>query len=253
DDLSAASFGPRDEGWFDNMGLLRGFAEAAVRAGTTRIAGRVVRIAASGGTIGALALADGTEISAGAVVLAAGTRTPAMLGALGVAIPVEPRKRTVFVVDAPAARHSEAPLIIDPSGIYLRPEGEMWITTIVPDDDKACDIDDFEPELHLFEDEIWPRLWARAEGFAATRVKRVWVGHYDYNTFDQNAIIGAVPGFRDLYLLNGFSGHGLQQSPAMGRGMAELILTGGWQSLDLSELSPQRLAEGRPVLERAVV
>jgi glycine/D-amino acid oxidase-like deaminating enzyme len=253
DDLSAASFGPRDEGWFDNMGLLRGFAEAAVRAGAVRIAGRVVRIAASGGTIGALTLADGTEISAGAVVLAAGSRTPAMLGALGVAIPVEPRKRTVFVVDAPAARHSEAPLIIDPSGIYLRPEGEMWITAIVPDDDKACDIDDFEPELHLFEDEIWPRLWARAEGFAATRVKRVWVGHYDYNTFDQNAIIGAVPGFRDLYLLNGFSGHGLQQSPAMGRGMAELILTGGWQSLDLSELSPLRLVEGRPVLERAVV
>ena len=253
DDLSAASFGPRDEGWFDNMGLLRGFAEAAVRAGTTRIAGRVVRIAASGSAVGALTLADGTEISAGAVVLAAGTRTPAMLGALGVAIPVEPRKRTVFVVDAPAARHSEAPLIIDPSGIYLRPEGEMWITAIVPDDDKACDIDDFEPELHLFEDEIWPRLWARAEGFAATRVKRVWVGHYDYNTFDQNAIIGAVPGFRDLYLLNGFSGHGLQQSPAMGRSMAELILTGGWQSLDLSELSPLRLTEGRRVLERAVV
>ncbi len=253
DDLSAASFGPRDEGWFDNMGLLRGLREAAVRAGATRITGRVARIAASGGRVEALTLGDGTAISAGAVVLAAGTRTAGLLGTLGVAIPVEPRKRTVFVVDAPAARHADAPLIIDPSGIYLRPEGEMWITAIVPEDDRACDVDDFEPQLHLFEDEIWPRLWARAEGFAACKVKRFWVGHYDYNLFDQNALIGAVPGYRDLYVLNGFSGHGLQQAPALGRGMAELILCGGWQTLDLGDLSIARLAEGRRVLETAVV
>ena len=85
------------------------------------------------------------------------------------------------------------------------------------------------------------------------RVLRHWVGHYDYNRLDQNAIVGPHPALPNLYVMNGFSGHGLQQSPAMGRGIAEHVLHGGWQSLDLTDLSVERILEGRPLLERAVV
>ena len=89
--------------------------------------------------------------------------------------------------------------------------------------------------------------------FAAAKVVRCWVGQYDYNVLDQNAILGAHPSLPGLYMMNGFSGHGLQQAPAVGRGVAELILTGQYQTLDLSELGVERILQGRPFLERAVV
>lgn len=148
----------------------------------------------------------------------------------GLDLPVEPRKRTVFVIDAPNARHPDAPLLVD-RGFYLRPErGGQWITATVPEADSPCDPQDFEPDLHLFEEVIWEQLYARAPGFDAVKVVRHWVGHYAYNRLDQNAILGPHPALPNLYLMNGFSGHGLQQAPAVGRGIAEHLLTGSWQS-----------------------
>lgn len=253
DDISAASFGPRDEGWFDNMGLLRGFLEAARRQGVRVVHDRVTGFLNAGGSVTGVTLADGGRMDAGAFILAAGTATAGMLADLGVEIPVEPRKRTVFVVDAPAARHPDAPLVIDAAGVYFRPEGRAWIAATVPDVDGPCAPDDFEPDHAQFEELVWPRLWGRAPGFEAAKVLRAWVGHYDFNRFDQNALVGLVPGFCNLRLLNGFSGHGLQQSPALGRGTAEHVLAGRWQSLDLSDLEVSRLWSGRRVIERAVV
>ena len=252
-DLTAGSFGPRDEGWFDNMGLLGGFRTAARRAGVEFLRDEAVGLVLAGDRVTGVRLASGAVLSAGAVVNCAGTRSAQVLGWAGVALPVEPRKRTVFVIDAPNARHPEAPLIIDHRGYYMRPEQGGWITATVPQDDRACDPDDFEPDAHLFDDVIWPMLYQRSEGFDAVKVQRLWVGHYDFNTLDQNAVLGAVPGRSGLYLACGFSGHGLQQAPAVGRGLAELIVTGGYRSLDLSDLGMARVLEGRPFLERAIV
>lgn len=170
----------------------------------------------------------------------------------GLPHPVEPRKRTIFVIDAPNARYPDCPLLIEPD-YYIRPEQRHWVTATVPEKDGPCDPDDFEPDLDLFEEVIWPRLYARAKCFDAVKVVRHWVGHYDYNTLDQNAILGPHPEVENLFLMNGFSGHGLQQSPAVGRGVAEQVLTGGWQTLDLGDLSVARVVEGRPFRELAVV
>ncbi|MFN3938186.1 MAG: NAD(P)/FAD-dependent oxidoreductase [Gemmobacter sp.] len=253
DDLSAGSFGARDEGWFDNMGLLAGFRTAARRQGALFRHAEACGLDLDGDRIRAVRLTDGTAVSCAAVVNAAGTRASEVMAWAGLSLPVEPRKRTVFVIDAPNARHPDAPLIIDHQGCYLRPEHGQWITATVPAADGPCDPGDFDPDHHLFEDAIWPMLYARCEGFDAVRVQRFWVGHYDYNTLDQNAILGAHPARPDLYLMTGFSGHGLQQAPAVGRGLAEAILTGGWQTLDLSDLGVERVLQGRPLLERAVV
>lgn len=253
DDLTAGSFGPRDEGWFDNMGLLGGFRTAARRAGVEFVHDAAVGFEMDGDRVTGVRLASGPVLGCGVVVNCAGTRSAGVMGWAGVALPVEPRKRTVFVIDAPNARHPDAPLIIDHQGCYLRPEQDGWITATVPQGDGPCDPDDFEPDAHLFEEVIWPMLYQRSEGFDAVKVRRLWVGHYDYNTLDQNAVLGAVPGRPNLYLAAGFSGHGLQQSPAVGRGLAELIVQGGYRSLDLSDLGMERVLAGRPFLERAIV
>jgi glycine/D-amino acid oxidase-like deaminating enzyme len=252
-DLSAGSFGPRDEGWFDNMGLLNGFRVAARRQGAVWLTDRAVGIDIAEGRVAAVRLASGARLACGAAVNAAGTRGAEIARLAGRDQPVEPRKRTVFVIDAPHARHPGAPLIIDHLGIYMRPEHGHWITATVPEGDGPCAPDDFEPDAQQFEEAIWPRLYERAEGFDAARVVRLWVGHYDYNRLDQNAILGPHPALPNLFIANGFSGHGLQQAPAVGRGLAEHILYGGYRSLDLADLGVERVLAGRPFLERAVV
>jgi FAD-dependent oxidoreductase domain-containing protein 1 len=251
-DLVAGSHGTRDEGWFDNMGLLAGFKAAAVAQGARFLRDEVAGISVAAGHVTGVRLGQGGDLPCGNVVNAAGTRGADVAAMVGFALAVEPRKRTVFVIDAPNARHPDAPLLID-AGFYLRPEDRHWITATVPHDDGPCDINDFDPDLHLFEDVIWEQLYHRAPGFDAVKVVRHWVGHYDYNTLDQNAVLGPHPGIGGFYFMNGFSGHGLQQSPAVGRGIAEHILTGGWQSLDLSDLSVDRIIAGRAFRELAIV
>ena len=252
DDLAAASFGPRDEGWFDNMGLLSGFRSMAKAQGARFLTDRVSGLRMTGDRVAGVLLDRTGEIACRHAVNAAGTRAAQVCQMACLDLAVEPRKRTVFVIDAPNARHPDAPLLVD-SGFYLRPEQNNWITATVPQDDGPCDPDDFEPDLNLFEDVIWEQLYARAPGFDAVKVVRHWVGHYAYNTLDQNAILGPHPQVSNLHLCNGFSGHGLQQSPAVGRGVAEQILTGGWQTLDLSDLSADRMIKGQPFRETAVV
>ncbi|MCA3446008.1 MAG: FAD-binding oxidoreductase [Rhodobacter sp.] len=252
EDLMAGSFGPRDEGWFDNMGLLNGFRAAAKAQGARFVSDRVTGLGVSGGRVTDVLLEKAGPVACGAAVNAAGTRAAVICRMAGLDLPVEPRKRTVFVIDAPNARHPDAPLLVD-LGFYLRPEDRHWITATVPQMDGPCDTNDFEPDLHLFDEVIWPQLHARAPGFDAVKVVRHWVGHYAYNRLDQNAILGPHPEVPNLHLINGFSGHGLQQSPAVGRGVAEQILTNAWQSLDLSDLSVARVLSGAPFRERAVV
>lgn len=251
-DLTAGSFGHRDEGWFDNMGLLQGFRVAARAQGAEFVRDEATGLEMQGGRVTGVHLRDRGLVACGAAVNAAGTRASVVAGWAGLSLPVEPRKRTVFVIDAPNARHPDAPLLVD-TGFYLRPEHGQWITATVPDQDGPCAADDFEPDLHLFEEVIWEQLYNRAPGFDAVKVVRHWVGHYAYNTLDQNALLGRLPGVENLFFMNGFSGHGLQQAPAVGRGLAEMILTGGWQSLDLSDLDVGRVLTGAAFREKAVV
>ncbi|SDJ73096.1 NAD(P)/FAD-dependent oxidoreductase [Aliiruegeria lutimaris] len=251
--ISLASFGGSTEGWFDNMGLLAGLRDLARLQGVRFEHAEVVDADYAGRAIRSLLLADGRQVSVGEVVNAAGPRASLFMQKLDEVFPVEPRKRTVFVVDAPNARHPGAPLLIDYQGYYVRPEGTVWITATVPEDDAAVDWDDFDARHWDFEENIWPKLYTRIPGFDQAKVIRHWVGHYAFNTLDQNAILGRHPNWDNLLLINGFSGHGLQQAPAMGRGLAELLVHGGFRSLDLSEFSMERILENRPFRERSIV
>ena len=176
-----------------------------------------------------------------------------LAAALGVTIPVYAKKRSVFsfACKEKLPRH---PLIIDRTGVWWRPEGEGYICGYSPDDlDETDHAKDFEVDWPLFEEVIWPALAHRIPASEQIRPGRAWAGHYDMNLLDHNALVGRVPGFDNAYLACGFSGHGLQQSPAIGRGLAELIVSGRYETLDLSDFSAGRLAENRPLLERNVI
>jgi glycine/D-amino acid oxidase-like deaminating enzyme len=147
------------------------------------------------------------------------------------------------------------PLIIDPGGVAFRPEGTQYLAIVSPpeDQDGPCDEQDFELDYAPFEELIWPALAARVPAFEAIKLTGAWAGHYDYNAFDQNAILGPHPEIAGLYFCNGFSGHGIQQSPAAGRALAELIVHGAYRTLDLTALGYERILQGRPLKEANVV
>ena len=252
-DLRLGAFGARGEGWFDNMGLLQGFRAAARAAGVVFARDEVVGLTLDGARVAGARLASGGALACGAFVDAAGGRGAEVAAMAGIALPIERRKRTVFAFACANPPKGRAPLMIDPTGVWCRPEGALFIAGAAPDPDPAVGTEDFEPRHAEWEAIVWPALAARSPNFEALRLNRYWAGHYDMNLFDANAIIGPHPEIGNFYFANGFSGHGLQQAPAIGRGLAELIATGGYRSLDLGPLGFERIAAGRRQLEQAVI
>ena len=250
--LSAGVLGTADEGWIDPSALLHGFRRKARSLGVAFAADEVVGIEQAGGRVAAAVLADGGRIACGALVNAAGPRAGAVARLAGIELPVVPRKRMSYVFDC-RADLSAAPLTIDPSGVAFRPEGGQYIGIVSPPEAQDPDCEDLEEDYGLFEALIWPTLAQRVPAFEAIKLTGAWAGHYDYNAFDQNAVIGPHPELGNLYFCNGFSGHGIQQSPAAGRALAELIARGRFVTLDLGAFGYERIPAGRPLKEANVV
>jgi FAD-dependent oxidoreductase domain-containing protein 1 len=256
EDLAAGTFGRSGEGWFDGWGLLQAFRRKARALGAEYRQGEVVGVEREGSRIVAVRLADGERVSCGALVNCAGTGGPALADLAGVPIPVRAKRRYVFTFTC-RERVENCPLLIDVSGVYVRPEGEGFICGASPGAEEDPDWRDDDPasqevDYSFFEEQVWPALAHRIPAFEAIRPGRAWAGPYDMCLLDHNAIVGRA-GLDNFYLCNGFSGHGLQQSPAVGRGLAELIAHGRYMSLDLSDLGYDRVAAGRPLLERNVI
>jgi glycine/D-amino acid oxidase-like deaminating enzyme len=253
DDIRLGALGLAGEGWFDNMGLLAALRERARAAGVEYRRDAVVGLTVAGGRVTAARLAGGDTIACGTFVNAAGGQGAEIAAMAGIALPVERRKRTVFAFASAAPPEGRLPLTIDPTGVWFRPEGACFIAGCTPDPDPAVAAEDFDPRHQEWEDVVWPALAARSPAFEALKLTGFWAGHYDMNTLDANAIVGPHPEIGNFLFANGFSGHGLQQAPAVGRGLAEWIVTGGWRSLDLSPLGFERIAAGRPFRELAVI
>ena len=254
-DLAAGCWGRTGEGWFDAYCLMQSFRKQARRRGADYIDGEVVEVLRDGDQVTGVVLKDGRRFGCGQLVNAAGTGGSKVARMAGLEIPVEPRKRCIFVFNCRDAEDISAscPMLIDPSGLYVRPEGEFFITGIAPPKDRDPECWDFDVDHSLFDDIIWPGLYERCERFEAIKVVNAWAGHYSYNLLDQNAILGRHTDVKNFIFANGFSGHGLQQSPAVGRGIAELIATNGYETLDLSVFGYERIRDNAPVLELNVI
>lgn len=252
--IAAGAYGRSGEGWFDAHALLALLRTALKSRDVDLLKGEITAIARRNDRITGVTLADGTTIEAGLVVNAAGPNAGNIAALAGLALPVEPRKRSVFVFEA-AERLIDMPLLVDPSGVYVRPEGSVYITGGAEDaaTDGPADPADFEPDWPLFEDVIWPVLAARIPAFEALKPGRAWAGHYDYNSLDQNAVIGPHPQVENFLFANGFSGHGLQQAPAVGKALAEWIVHGEYRTIDCAAFGYARIAQNQPFPELNVI
>jgi len=254
DDIVLGSINTKDEGYWDGGTLFEWFRRSAQSRGIEYVAGEVTALTRSGGRIESVTLADGRRVACGHVVNAAGTRGARVAAMAGLPLPIEPRKRYTWVFTAEPPLGRDLPLTIDPSGVHMRTDGpQTYLCGCKGDPDPEADPDDFAMDHGLWENHVWPILATRVPQFEAIRVVTEWAGQYDYNILDQNAVLGPHPEVDNFLFMNGFSGHGLQQSPAMGRGLAEWITHGEYRSLDLSPFSYDRVARGEAMVEGAVI
>lgn len=250
--LALGSLGLSGEGWYDGYSLLQAFRHKAVSQGVRYVQAHATGLRRDGRRLTGVVLDAGAVIDADVVVNAAGAWAAKAAGWAGIELPVHGRCRSVFSFSCPETLPG-CPLLIDPSGFWLRPEGRQFICGFAPPADQDPDDAPLEVDHRAFEEMLWPAMAARVPAFEAIRMTGAWAGYYEMNVFDHNAILGLHPDCDNLYFANGFSGHGLQQCPAAGRGIAELIRFGGYRSLDLSPLSFARILENRPLLERNVI
>ncbi|WKZ81722.1 MAG: FAD-binding oxidoreductase [Acidimicrobiia bacterium] len=238
----------RSDGGVDPTAVLRGYRNKAIEMGVEYAETEALALVDSGGPAPRVRTGDG-DLAAGAVLVTAGAWTADLLLPIGVDLPVVPVRRTVYVV-ASTVPTAGMPAVFLPSGAYAIPVSEcIWnMAWSLPDDPVGYD---FTPASRgRFEDRVWPELVAHLPAFDRLRVETSWAGLYAVNTLDGNAIIGRWPGMSGLYMATGFSGHGFQQAPAVGRHLAESIL-GLPHALDLSRLGPQRVIDGIPVREHS--
>uniref|UniRef100_A0A3B4ZZM9 FAD-dependent oxidoreductase domain-containing protein 1 n=1 Tax=Stegastes partitus TaxID=144197 RepID=A0A3B4ZZM9_9TELE len=277
DGVVLASYGLENEGWFDPWTLLNAFKRKAISMGVIPCHGEVTGLLRLCGFVpdGITVCVEQVQmlnsleyqpVECSIVVNAAGAfsgKLTKMLGIgsgpkdsiAGIPLPVEPRKRYVYVVNCPDGPGLDTPFLIDYSGVYFRREGlgGNYIAGVSPEEAEEPDTNNLEVDHQFFEEKVWPVLAHRVPAFEKLKVTSAWAGFYDYNTFDQNGIIGVHPLINNMYLATGFSGHGLQHSPAVGRAVAELILDGNFKTLDLSSFSFGRILSQEPMLERNIV
>jgi glycine/D-amino acid oxidase-like deaminating enzyme len=249
-DLALGTLGLSGEGWFDGHALLTAFARKARAQGARYLNAEVCGFNIAHGRVRDVLMADGARLSCTHVINAAGPWARRIAAMAGLELPVFAQRRTVYVISCPV-KMTPFPLLIDTSGLWIRPEGAKFIAGLPPLG--AFNDEPLEPDYEGFETRLWPALAHRIAAFEQARLERAWAGYFEMNAFDQNGIVGAHPALENYFFMNGFSGHGMQQAPIVGRGLAELIVRGRFESLDLSDLLYARIAERRPLYEANVI
>jgi len=255
DGILAGSHNLVDEGYFDGHTIFNWWKRRAREMGAEYVSNEVVAMQKNsyGNMVESVTLKSGEKITCNTVVNASGPRAILTCQMAGISVPVEARKRYTFIFDAEQPLDRDLPLTIDPSGVHMRTDGRYYLAGCPPDNDHPVDYNDYVSDDAVWFEKAWPAIANRIPQFEAIKLTSSWVGHYAFNTFDQNAILGRHHEVENFIFVNGFSGHGLQQSPAMGRGTSELIVYGEYRSLDLTPFNYERIVRREPYKETAII
>ena len=240
-----------DDGWMDPYAVLQGFRRKAIALGARFLADEAVGIEMRDDLVRNVTLASGATIAADFVVNAAGAWAGEVCAMIGMSAPIRPMRRYEHFFECETAIEP-LPYVKDLARLAFRPEGRGY-TGGVPNSDEPRGFN-FEVDHGYFERVVWPALAHRFPAFERCRERSVMPGLYDQNDLDGNGIIGPWTGGCENFLMAaGFSGHGLMHAPGVGRAIAELILDGGFRSLDLSRLGWSRIPRGEPYRERGIL
>jgi FAD-dependent oxidoreductase domain-containing protein 1 len=248
--LAGGTFGS-DDGHLDAYAVLMAYKAKATSLGVNYITDEVEKILGKHGRVAGVQTVRGAALTAAYVINCAGAWAAQIAETAGVNLPVVPVKRQVFVLDTAVKPQGPLPLTVLPSGLYFRTEtgGVILLGKSMAEDPIGYQ---FSWDDKRFVEILWPELAEFVPAFDRLKLVRGWAGLYAVNTLDGNAILGEWPEIKGLFLANGFSGHGLQQAPAVGRYLSELILERPL-SLDLSIFSPARILTNKPLSEAGLV
>jgi FAD-dependent oxidoreductase domain-containing protein 1 len=238
-----------ESGYLDPYSVMLGYVKYAKKLGAEYIYDEVDNLITETGKVKGIKLADGREYHAPVVVNCAGAWASILGDKAGLPLPVVPLPRQIFQFDIKEPLKNYLPLTMDPTGVYFRHEGEKFISGYAEEIEPGIN---FKWRRSAFEEHIWPVLANRIKNFEHAKIERGWTGLYDFNTEDHNAILGEYPAMKGYYVAFGFSGHGMQQAPAVGKCLSELIRTGNFETLDLSPLRVERFAEKDLIIEDAI-
>ncbi|XP_064458174.1 FAD-dependent oxidoreductase domain-containing protein 1-like [Ornithodoros turicata] len=279
--IALASHGLDNEGWFDPWSLLTAFRRKAVSLGARYLNAELVGfkipqvppdVAMHGPdsyrpvnhAYVKLPNGETQELQFAILIVAAGPHSAEVArmlrigggdGLLERPLPVEPRKRYVYVFHCGDGPGFNFPLVVGPDGVYCRREGMAghYVCGKSPLEQEEPDIGDLDVDYSFFDKAVWPSLAERIPAFESIKIRSAWAGFYDYNTLDQNALVGRHPYYNNVYFATGFSGHGIQMAPGVGRAIMEIILDGKYVTIDLERFGLDRIVHNDPVLERQIV
>ena len=256
EDIKLGSINLINEGYWDSITAFEWLKNKAYENGVEYVENEIVEITSnkSGDRIISVKLASGETVTGESFVNATGPRAAAISKMAGIEIPVEPRKRYSWIFKAEKPLDQDLPLTIDPSGFHVRENGGgTYQAGGHGSSDPAVGFDDFEMDFDLWENSVWPVLFNRIPQFESLKLISQWAGHYAMNTVDQNAILGPHNIIQNFFFLNGFSGHGTQQAPAMGRATSEILTYGSYKTIDMSTFHYERLLSGNKIVEKAII
>jgi sarcosine oxidase subunit beta len=244
DDILGGTFCPWD-GYAGPNEVLSGFVSGARRVGVKIHEGiEVLGVLLEKGRIKGIKTKN-EEISAPILVNAGGPFASSIGKMVGIHIPVKPLRRQIFVTAPFHLTDKTIPLTIDfHRGWYFRQEGEGYLLSGPLDQEPSFNLNiDYEAMAEASENAMY-----RVPALEKARIARGWAGLYEISP-DHHAILGRVPGIEGLILANGFSGHGFQHSPAVGKVIADLITERRSTSIDISPISIERFEKGELLLE----
>lgn len=249
DDLSGGIYSGLD-GYLDPYSVMQGYIKKAKQLGAIYNYDKVAKINKSGNNVSGVTTEEGDHYYAPIVINCAGPWAPELSETIDLPLPIIPLKRQIIQFNIEEPLEKRLPLTVDPTGVYFRHEGNSIICGFGEEVKPGIE---FSWKRSFFTDFLWPILANRIPNFERAKIQSGWAGIYSHNTIDQNAIVGEHPELKGYHMAVGFSGHGMQQAPAVGRGLSEYIRNNRYDTIDFSVLGFERFKNKKLVIEEAIV